>query len=177
MRPGRTTDGGHAVRRQHEPRRRRDDRALVRHLTLALVVLGFVSVHAAGLREQVGGDDGAGVPGAEQADGGVAPPPVRGGGGGPDAGDRPLPPGPERRRPPVPSQRPEAEDERATSARVLAVLREGIRSVPNLVEHVTEDLESLQRLLAEEAVNIAPRRGRSGCSRPATANARPEAPR
>lgn len=33
----------------------RDYRALMRHLTLALVVLGFVSVHAAGLRKKVPG--------------------------------------------------------------------------------------------------------------------------
>jgi SRSO17 transposase len=40
---------------------------LIRHLTLALVVLGFVSVHTDRLRgEKPAGDDGAGVPGSER---------------------------------------------------------------------------------------------------------------
>jgi hypothetical protein len=40
--------------------------ALMRHLTLCLVVLAFVAGHAEGLRgEKRGGDGGAGVPGAE----------------------------------------------------------------------------------------------------------------
>ncbi len=51
----------------------RDYVALMRHLTLCLVVLGFVAGHAAGLRgEQCGGDGGAGVPGAELGVRGVA---------------------------------------------------------------------------------------------------------
>ena len=42
----------------------RDYTALMRHLTLCLVVLGFVAGHAEGLRgEKPGGDGGAGVPG------------------------------------------------------------------------------------------------------------------
>jgi SRSO17 transposase len=41
---------------------------LVRHLTLALVVLGFVATHTQRLRgEKPGGDGGTGVPGAESA--------------------------------------------------------------------------------------------------------------
>lgn len=41
---------------------------LMRHLALALVVMGFVSVHADRLRGgKPGGDDGAGVPGAERS--------------------------------------------------------------------------------------------------------------
>ena len=40
---------------------------LVRHMVLVLVVMGFVSVHADRLRgEKPGGDEGAGVPGAER---------------------------------------------------------------------------------------------------------------
>jgi SRSO17 transposase len=47
--------------------------ALMRHLTLCLVVLGFVAGHAQGLRgEKPGGDNGAGVPGAELGVRGVA---------------------------------------------------------------------------------------------------------
>ncbi len=41
---------------------------LVRHLILALIVMGFVSVHTDRLRgEKPAGDDGAGVPGAERS--------------------------------------------------------------------------------------------------------------
>jgi hypothetical protein len=41
---------------------------LVRHLTLALVVLGFVATHTERLRgEKPGGDGGTGVPGTESA--------------------------------------------------------------------------------------------------------------
>jgi SRSO17 transposase len=52
---------------------------LVRHLTLALVVLGFVATHTERLRgEKPGGDRRAGVPGAEPAvRGGVPPAPGR----------------------------------------------------------------------------------------------------
>ena len=47
--------------------------ALMRHLTLCLVVLGFVAGHAEGLRgEKPGGNGGAGVPGAELGVRGVA---------------------------------------------------------------------------------------------------------
>ena len=48
---------------------------LVRHLTLALVVLGFVATHTERLRgEKPGGDGGTGVPGAEPAVRGRVPP-------------------------------------------------------------------------------------------------------
>ena len=48
---------------------------LVRHLTLALVVLGFVATHTQRLRgEKPGGDGRAGVPGAEPAVRGRVPP-------------------------------------------------------------------------------------------------------
>jgi SRSO17 transposase len=41
---------------------------LIRHLTLALIVMGFVSVHTERLRgEKTAGDDGASVPGVERA--------------------------------------------------------------------------------------------------------------
>jgi SRSO17 transposase len=50
---------------------------LVRHLTLALVVLGFVATHTERLRgEKPTGDGRAGVPGAEPAVRGSAPPPT-----------------------------------------------------------------------------------------------------
>jgi SRSO17 transposase len=49
---------------------------LVRHLLLALIVLGFVAEHTQRLRgEKPTGDDGAGVPGAERTLPGVVPPP------------------------------------------------------------------------------------------------------
>jgi SRSO17 transposase len=50
---------------------------LMRHLTLALIVLGFVAEHTERLRgEKPGGDSGAGVPGVEHpVRGGVPPPP------------------------------------------------------------------------------------------------------
>ena len=47
--------------------------ALMRHLILCLLVLGFVAGHAEGLRgEKPGGNGGAGVPGAELGVRGVA---------------------------------------------------------------------------------------------------------
>ncbi len=53
----------------------RDYTGLVRHLTLALIVLGFVTTHTERLRgEKPGGDRGAGVPGAEPAVPGGVPP-------------------------------------------------------------------------------------------------------
>lgn len=71
---------------------------LIRHLTLALVVMGFVSVHADRLRgEKSGGDAGASVPGDERQVRRAAAPAAR------DDGDRtrrrgdPLPPAPQRR--------------------------------------------------------------------------------
>jgi SRSO17 transposase len=49
---------------------------LVRHLLLALIVLGFVAEHTQRLRgEKPAGDDGAGVPGAERTLPEVVPPP------------------------------------------------------------------------------------------------------
>jgi SRSO17 transposase len=70
---------------------------LMRHLILALIVMGFVSVHTDRLRgEKSGGDEGAGVPGIERAM--YDPVPSSAG----DAGDRPcgrgdpLPPAPKR---------------------------------------------------------------------------------
>jgi SRSO17 transposase len=48
---------------------------LIRHLTLSLIVLGFVATHTERLRgEKPGGDGGAGVPGAEPAVRGGVPP-------------------------------------------------------------------------------------------------------
>jgi SRSO17 transposase len=48
----------------------------VRHLLLALIVLGFVAEHTQRLRgEKPAGDDGAGVPGAERTLSDVVPPP------------------------------------------------------------------------------------------------------
>jgi SRSO17 transposase len=58
---------------------------LMRHLTLALIVMGFVSVHTDRLRgEKPEGDEGAGVPGVERAMCGAVPPEAG------DAGDRPC---------------------------------------------------------------------------------------
>ncbi len=46
----------------------RNDTGLLRHLTLSLIVLGFVATHTERLRgEKPGGDGGAGVPGIESA--------------------------------------------------------------------------------------------------------------
>jgi SRSO17 transposase len=70
---------------------------LVRHLILSLIVLAFVSVHTDRLRgEKPAGDDGAGVPGAEQQMRGAVPPPsgherVR-----PRRRGNPIPPAPQR---------------------------------------------------------------------------------
>jgi SRSO17 transposase len=51
---------------------------LIRHLILALVVLGFVATHTQRLRGgKPGGDGGAGVPGVEPAVRGGVPPPAR----------------------------------------------------------------------------------------------------
>jgi len=70
---------------------------LMRHLILALIVMGFVSIHTDRLRgEKSTGDDGAGVPGVEPALRDAVPPPPR------DAGDQScrrgdsLPPAPQR---------------------------------------------------------------------------------
>jgi SRSO17 transposase len=67
--------------------------ALMRHLTLCLVVLGFVAGHAAGLRgEKCGGDGGAGVPGAELGVRGVAGGAARDDGVAVHVGGHQLPP-------------------------------------------------------------------------------------
>jgi SRSO17 transposase len=70
---------------------------LVRHLTLALVVLGFVAAHTERLRgEKPRGDRGAGVPGAEPAVRGGVPPPARRPRGTAHRRGDPLPPATER---------------------------------------------------------------------------------
>lgn len=56
----------------------RDYTGLLRHLTLALLVLGFVACHTQRLRgEKPTGDSGAGVPGVEPTVRGGVPPPPR----------------------------------------------------------------------------------------------------
>lgn len=68
----------------------RDYTGLIRHLTLSLIVLGFVAAHTARLRgEKPAGDAGAGVPGIER-EVRRAPPPAAGHGGDPahERGDR-----------------------------------------------------------------------------------------
>jgi SRSO17 transposase len=70
---------------------------LMRHLTLGLIVMGFVSVHTDRLRgEKSTGDEGAGMSGVERAVRDPVPPPA---GDGPDESRRrgdPLPPAAER---------------------------------------------------------------------------------
>ena len=69
---------------------------LVRHLILALLVLGFVSVHTDRLRgEKPTGDPGAGMPGAERPLRGTVAPPARDIGGQSRRRDDPLPPAPQ----------------------------------------------------------------------------------
>jgi len=71
----------------------RDYTALMRHLTLCLVVLGFVAGQAEALRgEKPGGDDGAGVPGAELGVRGVAGGAAGDGGAAVHVGGHWLPP-------------------------------------------------------------------------------------
>jgi SRSO17 transposase len=71
---------------------------LMRHLTLALIVMGFVSIHADRLRgEKPRGDAGAGVPGAEPALRGPAAPEARDDGRGAGREGDPLPPTSQRR--------------------------------------------------------------------------------
>jgi len=66
---------------------------LVRHLTLALVVLGFVATHTQRLRgEKPGGDGGTGVPGAESAVRGRVPTTARHPRGAAHQRRHPLPP-------------------------------------------------------------------------------------
>jgi SRSO17 transposase len=70
---------------------------LMRHLILALIVLGFVSIHTDRLRgEKSAGDDGAGVPGAEPALRAAVPPSPRDPGGPACRFCDPLPPAPQR---------------------------------------------------------------------------------
>jgi len=78
---------------------------LVRHLTLALIVMGFVSTHTDRLRgEKPAGDDGAGVPGAEhEVRDGISPPPGHGRVLPCRRGD-PLSPAPQRAGGPVPQE-------------------------------------------------------------------------
>jgi SRSO17 transposase len=71
---------------------------LCRHLTLALIVLGFVSIHTDRLRgEKPPGDEGAGVPGAERAVREAAAEAARDGGGRTRRGGDTLPPTTQRR--------------------------------------------------------------------------------
>src|SRR5215204_6139497 len=66
---------------------------LVRHLTLALVVLGFVATHTQRLRgEKPGGDGGTGVPGAEPAVRGRVPATARDPRGAAHQRRHPIPP-------------------------------------------------------------------------------------
>lgn len=78
---------------------------LCRHLTLALIVLGFVSIHTDRLRgEKSPGDEGAGVPGAERE---VRPPAAeaaRDGGSGACRRGDPLPPTTQRRSDSLPQE-------------------------------------------------------------------------
>ena len=70
---------------------------LVRHLTLALVVLGLVATHTERLRgEKPAGDGGAGLPGAEPAVRGGLPPPAGRPRGAAHQRCHPLPPAAER---------------------------------------------------------------------------------
>jgi SRSO17 transposase len=70
---------------------------LLRHLILALVVLGFVATHTQRLRgEKPGGDGGAGVPGVEPAVRGGVPPSARRPRGEAHQQRHPLPPEAER---------------------------------------------------------------------------------
>jgi SRSO17 transposase len=74
--------------------------ALMRHLTLCLVTLGFVAEHTELLRKKKsGGDDGAGVSGDGRGVPQLAPTPARNDRSGELAGCHRLPPGAERRRP------------------------------------------------------------------------------
>ena len=71
----------------------RDYTGLLRHLTLALVVLGFVATHTGRLRgEKPAGDGGAGVPGAQPALRGGVPAPAGYSGDKPHQCGHSLPP-------------------------------------------------------------------------------------
>ncbi len=70
---------------------------LVRHLLLALIVMGFVALHTERLRgEKPAGDTGASVPGVEPAVRGPVPPPARDAGRPPRGRGDPVPPAPQR---------------------------------------------------------------------------------
>lgn len=72
---------------------------LMRHLILALVVMGFVCIHADGLRGgKSGGDEGAGVPGAGDDLRGPAEEEARDGGAGARGLRDTIPPAPQRPR-------------------------------------------------------------------------------
>jgi SRSO17 transposase len=78
---------------------------LMRHLILALIVLGFVSMHTDRLRgEKPGGDEGAGVPGAEPALRAAVAPPQGDAGVQPRRLRDPLPPAPQRGGHPLPQK-------------------------------------------------------------------------
>jgi SRSO17 transposase len=78
---------------------------LIRHLILALVVMGFVSAHTDRLRgEKSGGDPGASMPGVEPALRGSAPQEARHGGRGARRNGDPLPPTSKRTGPRLTSQ-------------------------------------------------------------------------
>jgi SRSO17 transposase len=75
----------------------RDYTGLLRHLILALVVLGFVATHTERLRgEKPAGDGGTGVPGAEPAVRGRVPPPAGRPRGAAHQHRHPVPPAAER---------------------------------------------------------------------------------
>jgi SRSO17 transposase len=83
----------------------RDYTGLIRHLVLALVVLGFVAAHTHRLRgEKPAGDGGAGVPGAEPALRGRVPPSAGGRGAAPHQRGHPLPPAAQRAGEEVPQE-------------------------------------------------------------------------
>ena len=70
---------------------------LMRHLTLTLIVLGFVAVHTERLRgEKPAGDAGAGVPGVERGVPAAVPPPTRSARPAAHRRGDPLPPAAER---------------------------------------------------------------------------------
>jgi SRSO17 transposase len=78
---------------------------LLRHLTLALIVLGFVATHTERLRgEKPPGDGGAGVPGSEHAVRGRVPPTEGHSGSATHQRGDPLPPAAERPSRQVPSE-------------------------------------------------------------------------
>jgi SRSO17 transposase len=84
----------------------RDYTGLIRHLILALVVLGFVAVHTERLRgEKPARDRGAGVPGVERAVQGVVPSSSERPRPAPHERGHPLPPAPQRAGREVPQER------------------------------------------------------------------------